>query len=171
MFKKSLSEKLVLSLFCLSLFCLCLPALSLAQVGGSLVAYPPVEINLDISESADGMPVLSAEEIKLVTGEYYRLNVTSSGMTDWRLELPELLQNSHLRILTVNNGIEIHLQSMVFRAIEFDQPGKVSLSFTPIVPGTYAFTVGRNPIAQGLPRGQAGVQEADKRAEGRFVVE
>jgi hypothetical protein len=65
----------------------------------------------------------------------------------------------------------VHLQALVFRAIEFDQPGTVSFSFRPIAPGTYVFTVGRNPIAQGLGRGQAGVQEADKRAEGRFVVE
>ena len=141
-----------------------------AQVGGSLVEFPPLDITLEISETTDGRPVISMDTIELITGEYYRLNVTSSGETDWRLEMPDLLQNSHLRLVTVNDGIEIHLQSMVFRAIEFDQPGKISLSFTPIRPGTYAFTIGRNPIAQGLSRGQAGVQEADRRAEGRFVV-
>ncbi len=102
--------------------------------------------------------------------EYYRLSITSTGETDWRLELPTLLQNSHLRVLAVN-GIEIHLQSMAFRAIEFDEPGTASFSFTPIRPGTYRFTIGRNPIAQGLPAGTAGVQEPDRRAEGRFIVE
>ncbi len=141
-----------------------------AQVGGSLVEFPPLDITLEISETTDGQPVISMDTIELITGEYYRLNVTSSGETDWRLEMPDLLQNSHLRLVTVNDGIEIHLQSMVFRVIEFDQTGKISLSFTPIRPGTYAFTIGRNPIAQGLSRGQAGVQEADRRAEGRFVV-
>jgi len=141
-----------------------------AQVGGSLIAYPPVELQLNITESADGKPALSASEFKLTTGEYYRLHVTSSGQTDWRLELPDLLQNSHLRIVTIN-GIEVHLQAMVFRAIEFDEPGTVSISFTPLKPGSYGFTIGRNPIAQGLERGTAGIQEADKRAEGQFVVE
>lgn len=155
----------------LAVLWLCCLSPALGQVGGSLAEFPPVDINLEILESADGRPRLSATEIRLVTGEYYRLNVTSSGQTDWRLELPELLQNSHLRLLRINGGIEIHLQSMVFRAIEFDEPGTVSLSFTPIIPGTYAFTIGRNPIAQGLPRGQAGVQELDRRAEGRFLVE
>jgi hypothetical protein len=141
-----------------------------SQVGGSLIEFPPQEIELEITETADGRPVLSRTQFKLVTGEYYRLTVTSTGQTDWRLELPDLLQNSHLRVVTIN-GIEVHLQSMVFRAIEFDQPGRASFSFTPIAPGSYAFTVGRNPIAQGLVRGQAGVQEADRRAEGRFIVE
>lgn len=141
-----------------------------AQVGGSLIEFPPVDLQLQITETADGQPVLDKQEIRLVTGEYYRLNITSTGQTDWRLELADLLQNSHLRVVTVN-GIEIHLQAMAFRAIEFDQPGTASFSFTPIAPGTYVFTVGRNPIAQGLVRGQAGVQESDRRAQGRFVVE
>ncbi|MFM1896370.1 MAG: hypothetical protein RLZZ385_1444 [Pseudomonadota bacterium] len=143
---------------------------SFAQVGGSLIEFPPLDIELQITETADGKPMLDVEEIHLVTGEYYRLNITSTGQTDWRLELADLLQNSHLRVVTIN-GIEVHLQAMVFRAIEFDQPGTASFSFTPIAPGTYRFTVGRNPIAQGLERGQAGVQEADRRAEGLFVVE
>lgn len=142
-----------------------------AQVGGNLAAPPPLDLELLITETADGKPEISTDEFKLITGEYYRLNVTSTGETDWRLELPDLLQNSHLRVVTVNDGVEIHLQSMVFRAIEFDEPNKVSFSFTPIRPGTYAFTIGRNPIAQGLPAGQAGIQEPDRRAEGRFIVE
>jgi hypothetical protein len=141
-----------------------------AQVGGNLAAGPPVELELTISETAEGKPQISATEFKLITGEYYRLNVTSSGKTDWRLELPDLLQNSHLRVVTVN-GVEIHLQSMVFRAIEFDEPNKASFTFTPIRPGIYKYTIGRNPIAQGLPAGQAGIQETDRRAEGRFIVE
>lgn len=60
---------------------------------------------------------------------------------------------------------------MVFRAIEFDQPGTIWIGFTPIRPGTYTFVIGRNPRAQGLPRGTAHVQEPDRRAEGHFVVE
>jgi hypothetical protein len=73
-------------------------------------------------------------------------------------------------VVTIN-GIEVHLQSLMFRAIEFDEPGSASFSFTPIRPGRFVYTVGRNPIAQGLSRGQAGIQEADRRAEGVFIVE
>ena len=70
-----------------------------SQVGGSLIGFPPQEIQLEITETTDGRPVLSRTEFKLVTGEYYRLTVTSTGQTDWRLELPDLLQNSHLRVV------------------------------------------------------------------------
>ena len=116
--------------FCVLAF-LFTPLVVEAQVGGSLVEFPPLDISLEISETADGKPVISMDSIELITGEYYRLNVTSSGETDWRLEMPDLLQNSHLRVVTVNDGIGVHLQSLVFRAIEFDEPGKISLSFTP----------------------------------------
>lgn len=151
------------------LLCL-LHASAAAQVGGDLIAFPPVDLYLEVTEDGGGRPHLSTEEIRLVTGEYYRLNVTSRGDTDWRLEMPDLLQNVHLRIVTID-GIEVHLQSLMFRAIEFDEPGTASFSFTPIRPGRFAFTVGRNPIAQGLERGQAGVQEPERRAEGVFVVQ
>ena len=139
-----------------------------AQVGGNLAAFPPVDLRLAITTTPSG-PVVTPAEFELVTGEYYRLNVTSQGDPDWRLELPDLLQNSHLRVLTIA-GIEVHLQGMVFRAIEFDQAGTAAFAFVPIRPGTYRFTVGDNPIALGLPAGQAGIQNPERRAEGRFVV-
>jgi len=139
-----------------------------AQAGGNLAAFPPLDLYLEIVTTPSG-PLVEPEEFELITGQYYRLNVTSEGDPDWRLELPDLLQNSHLRLVTINE-IEVHLQGMVFRAIEFDEPGTASFSFVPIRPGTYAFTVGENPLALGLPPGQAGVQDPDRRAEGRFVV-
>ncbi len=147
-----------------------LSGLCLGQIGGSLMEFPPQEIYLEIMEDEAGRPHLSVDEFKLVTGDLYRLHISSDGRTDWRIEMEELLLNSHLRVLDVN-GIEIHLQSMVFRAIEFDEPGEIWMSFVPIRPGTYPFTIGRNPRAQGLPRGTANIQEADRRAEGRFIVE
>jgi hypothetical protein len=149
-----------------------LPLTTQAQVGGNLAAGPPVELYLNITETPDGKPAIDTNELRLITGDYYRLNITSTGQTDWRLELPDLLANSHLRILTVARGVEIHLQGMAFRAIEFDEPNLlVQISLVPIRPGNYIFTIGRNPIAQGLPAGQAGVQEPEFRAEGYFIVE
>jgi hypothetical protein len=139
-----------------------------AQAGGNLAAFPPVDLRLSITTTPSG-PVVSPTEFQLVTGKYYRFIVTSEGDPDWRLELPDLLQNSHLRVVTIR-GIEVHLQGMVFRAIEFDQAGTASFSLVPIRPGTYPFTVGDNPIALGLPAGQAGIQNPKRRAEGRFVV-
>ena len=114
-----------------------------AQVGGNLAAGPPLDIHLEIATTADG-PSLSTAELDLVTGEYYRLNVTSDGVEPWRLEVDDLLRNSHLRIVTIN-GIEVHLQAMAFRAIEFDVAGTTQFSFTPIRTGTFEFTVGDVP--------------------------
>ena len=141
-----------------------------AQVGGSLMQFPPQELYLEITEDAEGRPSISADEFRITTGDLYRLHISSTGRTDWRIEMDELLLNSHLRVLDVN-GIEIHLQSMTFRAIEFDEPGEIWMSFVAIRPGTYPFTIGRNPRVQGLPRGTAGIQEPEFRTEGRFIVE
>ncbi len=139
------------------------PAAPLAQVGGSLTAGPPVELHLELATGSDG-PQPSVTEFELVTGEYYRLNVTSDGVETWRLEVDELLRNSHLRLVTISE-IEVHLQALAFRAIEFDVAGTVQFSFTPVRPGTFAFTVGDTP-SETRRRGGAG-----RIARGRFVVE
>ncbi|MCY4077029.1 MAG: hypothetical protein OXH04_16545 [Acidobacteria bacterium] len=114
-----------------------------AQVGGNLAAGPPLDVHLEIATTPDG-PSLSTASFDLVTGEYYRLNVTSDGAEPWRLEVDDLLRNSHLRIVTIN-GIEVHLQALAFRAIEFDVGGTTQFSFTPIRTGTFEFTVGDVP--------------------------
>ena len=114
-----------------------------AQVGGNLTAGPPLDIHLEIATGSDG-PVLSTTAFDLVTGEYYRLNVTSDGVEPWRLEVDELLRNSHLRLVTIN-GIEVHLQALAFRAIEFDVAGTAQFGFTPIRTGELEFTVGDVP--------------------------
>ena len=117
-----------------------------AQVGGNLAAGPPLDIHVEIASGPDG-PELSATELDLVTGEYYRLNVTSDGAEPWRLEVSDLLLNSHPRLVTIN-GIEVHLQAMAFRAIEFDVGGTAQFSFTPIRTGAFEFTVGDVPSVQ-----------------------
>lgn len=136
-----------------------------AQVGGNLAAPPPVDVQLSIT-TVDGRPVLSPTEIELVTGEYYRLNVTADGRADWRLEVDALLENAHLRVLTID-GLEVHLQGLSFRGLEFDTEGTIQFSFVPIRPGSYEFTVGTPPPPTPRPAGTA----ADPpRAAGRFVI-
>ena len=125
-------------------------------------------IFLDLMQDGD-RPVLSRSEFELVTGDYYRVSVSSDGGADWRFEASDLLQNSHLRLVTIA-GIEVHLQGMVFRAIELDQAGTAQFTFTPIRPGTYPFTVGNVPSATGAPIGAAGRSEPDRTAVGRFEV-
>lgn len=142
------------------------PVGATAQVGGNLAAPPAVEIYLEITTGPDG-PMIALSEFELVTGEYYRMNVTSDGRADWRLEVDALLENSHLRLLTID-GIEVHLQGMSFRAIEFDTAGTVQFSFVPIRPGTYRFSVGNVPLAVGRPYGASGPDE--RAVFGQFVV-
>ena len=134
-----------------------------AQVGGNLAAGPPLDIHLEIATGPDG-PMLSPTEFDLVTGEYYRLNVTSDGEEMWRIEVDDLLRNSHLRIVTIS-GIEVHLQALAFRAIEFDVAGTAQFSFTPIRTGTFEFTVGDVPS---VIRQRA---DGGRTATGTFTVE
>jgi hypothetical protein len=151
-----------------------LPASSHAQVGGNLAAGPPVDIFVEISTGPNGEPVLSLNEFRLLTGEYYRFNIACLDVTDdltgWRVELTDLLSNSHLRVLSVGD-IEIHLQGLTFRAIECDEIGSARFSFVPIRPGTYDLHVGNVPLAVGRPAGAAGVQATGKHVLGRFIVE
>ena len=134
-----------------------------AQVGGNLAAGPPLDIHLEIATGPDG-PVLSAAEFELVTGEYYRLNVASDGVEPWRLEVDDLLRNSHLRLVTIN-GIEVHLQALAFRAIEFDVGGTVQFSFTPIRTGAFEFTVGDVPSVRNRR------EDGGRTVTGTFTVE
>jgi hypothetical protein len=149
-----------------------------AQVGGNLVKFPPVDLRIDITNGKDGKPVLTPSELKMVTGEYYRLTFSSDGEGKdnrgdplaRRVELTEFLANIHLRILTIS-GIEVHLQGMSFRAIELDEKGEASFTFTPIRPGDYPIYVGPNPISVGHPAGEAGVQNDPKVAFGKIHVD
>jgi hypothetical protein len=149
-----------------------------AQVGGSLVKFPPVDVRIDITNGPNGKPLLTPSEIKLVTGEYYRLTFSSDGQGKdnrgdplaRRVELTEFLANIHLRILTIS-GIEVHLQGMSFRALELDEKGEASFTFTPIRPGDYLIYVGPNPVGLGRPAGEEGVQNDPKVAFGKIKVE
>ncbi|MFP3948919.1 MAG: hypothetical protein ACOC8K_01190 [Gemmatimonadota bacterium] len=139
-----------------------------AQVGGNLAEYPPVELDIEVTSTPEG-PVLSDTEFELVTGEYYRMSITTDGEEDWRFEAPDLLQNSHLRLVTVNQ-IEVHLQGMSFRAIEIDEGGTARFSFTPIRPGSYEFFVGDVPSLVGRPIGAPGLSDDARAVVGRFLV-
>lgn len=141
---------------------------ALAQVGGNFSAGPPVDLELDITSGPEG-PRLSAHEVELVTGEYYRLNVSSDSEEDWRLDVDPLLRNSHLRLVTIA-GIEVHLQGLSFRVIEFDVPGTAQFSFVPIRPGTHEFTVSDVPSTVRRRSEEAGAPVAPRTVTGRFVV-
>lgn len=149
-----------------------------AQVGGNLAKYPPVDLRIDITTGPEGKPVLAPQRLDMITGEYYRLTFSSDGRGKdaqgnplaRRVELNEFLANIHLRILTIS-GIEVHLQGMSFRAIELDEKGEASFTFTPIRPGDYQVYVGPNPFGLGHPPGEQGIQNDPKVAFATIHVE
>ena len=140
---------------------------------GNLADYPPIPREISIYTGQKGMPEIEPREIKLATGEYYRLQIHCPDVKDdlsgWRIEMPGLLRNVHLRLIAVGD-IEIHLQGMSFNAIECDEVGSASVSFVPIKPGRYELYVGNVPSALGRPIGEAGKQENGKFALGYFSV-
>ena len=140
---------------------------------GNLAQYPPMQIDISIRTDDDGRPKLEPTEIQLRTAKYYRLNINCPDVKDdfsgWRIEMPELLRNVHLRLVTVSD-IEIHLPGMSFNAIECDEVGSAHVSFVPIKPGRYELYVGNVPRALGRPIGEAGRQENGKFTLGHFLV-
>ncbi len=135
---------------------------------GNLAQYPPSKLDLTVITSEEGYPVLQPMEINLFSGKYYRLGINcpdvKDDLTGWRIEMSDLLRNSHLRLVTVGD-IEIHLQGLSFNAIECDEIGSAHVSFVPIKPGAFDLYVGNVPSAVGRPIGESGVQ-----AKGKFVI-
>ena len=145
----------------------------LSQSLGNLAQFPPESKEMIITTESNGMPKLEPSSISLFTGNYYRLNINCpdviDDLTGWRIEMPELLRNSHLRLVTIGD-IEIHLQGLSFNAIECDEAGSAFVSFVPIKPGEYELYVGNVPSALGRPIGEAGIQEKGKFVLGKFIV-
>ena len=140
---------------------------------GNLAQYPPLGKDITVTTGVDGIPLLEPKVINLLSGKYYRLNINcpdvKDDLTGWRIEIQDLLRNSHLRLVTVGD-IEIHLQGLSFNAIECDEIGSAHVSFVPIKPGNYDLYVGNVPSALGRPIGEAGIQNNGKFVIGNFNV-
>ena len=162
MIRYQLVAQAIALMLCLVYF----PLLS-AESLGNLAQYPPRPIDLQITTGRDGAPNIEPSEIVLDSGQYYRLAINcpdvQGDLSGWRVEMPGLLNNAHLRLVTVGD-IEVHLQGLSFNAIECDEIGSAYVSFVPIKPGVYPLYVGNVPLAVGRPIGEAGIQ-----TEGKFV--
>lgn len=145
-----------------------------AESLGNLAKYPPIRKILTVSSSSDGMPRLAPMEMRLLSGRYYRLSIecpdVQGDLSGWRIEMSELLNNAHLRLVTVGD-IEVHLQGLSFNAIECHEIGSADISFVPIRPGQYPIYAGNVPLAVGKPIGESGVQKKGKYVFGRIIVE
>ncbi len=138
-------------------------ALAQEQDSGRVGSGAPEDIFMEITRSDDGAPALEPEEFTLAHGGYYRFNVVCpealTSETGFHFEATELLENAHLRVLSVGDAdIEFYMQGLTFRAIECDDSGSARFSFHPMRTGVYPIYV----RDQGVP---------PKEAFGRIVVE
>jgi hypothetical protein len=116
-----------------------------AQESGAIGSPPPEDVTIEITAGPNGEPVLSTDEILLMLGGYYRINVVcpDEGLTDetgFHWESPEFMQNMHLRVVSVGD-IEIYMQGLSFNAIECDEQGAARFSFHPMRAGVYPMLV------------------------------
>ena len=141
---------------------------------GNLAQFPPIRTLITITTDRDGAPKLEPMEIRLLSGRYYRLKIdcpdVQGDLSGWRVEMSELLNNAHLRLVTIGD-IEVHLQGLSFNAIECDEIGAAHVSFVPIKPGKYPLYIGNVPLAVGRPIGESGFQKEGKFVFGQFIVE
>ncbi len=136
---------------------LALPIGASAQQGsGSVGSGAPEDIILEVTPGADGALALSQDEFRLAWGGYYRFNLVcpvattqnEAGIAFWA---PELLENAHVRILSISDTqggyltvpeINVHLQGMTFRMIECEGlDHTIRFSFHPMRRGAYPFTL------------------------------
>ena len=161
----------VLSLTFTSLFSF--SSVAVTESLGNLAQYPPERTQITITTADNGAPQLQPDELVLSSGQYYRLTIDCPDVRDdlagWRIEMPEFLNNAHLRLVTVGD-IEVHLQGLSFNAIECDEVGAAHVSFVPIKPGVYPLYVGNVPLAVGRPIGESGVQAKGNYVFGEIVV-
>ena len=62
---------------------------------GNLAQYPPTKIDLTVTTTEDGLPILKPMQLNLLSGNYYRLGINcldvKDDLTGWRIEMSELL--------------------------------------------------------------------------------
>ncbi|MCW5712918.1 MAG: hypothetical protein KIT43_00185 [Bauldia sp.] len=122
------------------------PATSLAQ--GNLAAPPAEVVTLAITGANAN---LSATSFEFVTGEYYRLNITSDGLAEVQFAATTFFNNVWVNQV-VAGGVEIRMWGNTFKAIEVGEGGpmEVSVFFVPVRPGEHQFTfVGDAPAGTG----------------------
>lgn len=122
------------------------PASSLAQ--GNLAAPPAEVVTLAVTGAN---ATLSATNFEFVTGEYYRLNITSDGLAEVQFAALTFFNNVWVNQV-VAGGVEIRMWGNTFKAIEVGEGGamEVSVFFVPVRPGEHQFTfVGDAPAGTG----------------------
>lgn len=112
------------------------PGASLAQ--GNLAAPPAEVVTLTVTGAG---AVLSANTFEFVTGEYYRLTISSDGLAEVQFQAQTFFNNVWVNQV-VAGGVEIRMWGNTFKAIEVGEGGpmEVNVFFVPVRPGEHAFT-------------------------------
>jgi len=95
---------------------------------------------------------MSQKEYHLETGKSYKLEIVSSGQTEYALQAPEFFASIFLRKVEAGD-MEIKVVSLT--ELEFEQEAEAEIYFVPIKPGKFEF------YAEGLE---------EKGMEGVFIV-
>lgn len=104
------------------------------HVTGSSLSSGATPLKLDIDTAK---LEFSQTEFALETGKAYRLDVTSDGIEELGVMMPDLLRNSWVNQLVIDD-LEVKVNG-AFSSIEFDDEGTIAVGFVPLRPGNYAF--------------------------------
>jgi len=107
------------------------PALAEGNLAANGTNLP--ELKIDTENLA-----FSETEYQLETGKYYRLDITSDGGEEMALVFPELVRNSWINQIVVN---DLEVKAGGLYSLEFDDGGTFNISFVPVRPGEYDFWV------------------------------
>jgi len=116
-------------------------------VAATLAASAPVFAEGNLAANGTDLPELkidtenlkfSETEYQLETGKYYRLDITSDGGEEMAFVFPELVRNSWINQIVVN---DLEVKAGGLYSLEFDDGGTFNISFVPVRPGEYDFWV------------------------------
>ncbi|MCB9992721.1 MAG: hypothetical protein H6873_03575 [Hyphomicrobiaceae bacterium] len=106
-----------------------------AHGAGNLASLPEHLPDLEIN----GVDLtLSQQEYHLETGKYYVWSVVSDGIDQYELMAPELMRNSWVDKVVVE---ETTVRPMGIYSVEMEEEGTIEIWFVPIRPGRFEFWV------------------------------
>lgn len=112
----------------------------------------PIKLPELVLGTEDNRYHMSQKEYQLETGKAYKLEIVSSGQTEYALQAPEFFASIYLR--KVEAG-DMEIKAVSLTELEFEQEAEAEIYFVPIKPGKFEF------YAEGLE---------EKGMEGVFIV-
>ncbi len=106
-----------------------------AQAEGNLASKPTrLETKIDGPNKS-----WTGNDFQLEVGKYYIWEITSDGVEETLVQAPELFRNAWFNQVVINDK-EIHTSGALY-GFEYDGAGTISVSFVPVRPGEYTFSV------------------------------